>query len=439
MILIVTSLVLVVAWSVLIEWEWSFVDDAGQKTALADATSRAGLLPGVLDHIESQARADWAGWGLFRPVYYVYAGLFYLTTPAVAHGIRLGMLLAVVLIPAYRFAKREGTHADLPLFIWATCLFLANTTVYQGLTFLSLQELTGLALVAAGLATSNSWGRSLLWLAAAWMKTPFVWLFLAWGLWLVLKRGNRLVGAAVIATAVATVVAAAVSARAGTYSSNFVISAAQIQMSVRTAIPLFYWPGLIGALGLIALRPQLRSIAWRDPLALVLAAGGLLYLANLLPWGRIGVYYGAPAIWMLSAAAVRFVATAELRRWSGNWRVVTAATMVITIAATGYLVTKILRLQYQRNEAVVNVRDFALSLRDEDPVIGINGSEAALRLHQIVLLRDSRWRGEIVFVDAADATAAPDYYVALTDELVANPRLARNPIKSWPAATIYDP
>lgn len=436
--MIAVAIVLVVLWSTLVEWDWSFVDDPGQKFELQESIRNSGLAGGLIDQMQHLAAADWKGWGLFRPSWYVYAPLFYLTNPAIAHGLRLAMFLAVVLIPAVQFARRKEGY-DLVLLTWGVCLFLANTTLYQGLTFLSLQELSGLALVSVGLLTSNVWGRSALWLLAAWMKTPFVWLFLAWGAFLCFRRRSWKAGALVVTLALATVVAAAVSARAGTYSSNFVISRDMIQMSVRTAIPLFYWPGLIGLLGLVALRPRLKTIAWRDPLALILAFGGVLYLANLLPWGRIGVYYGSPAVWLLSAAAVRYVSTAELARWRHQWRAVTAAVLIVMLLATGYLVTKIMRLQYQRNQAVVNMRTFALEDADRSAVFGINGSEAALRLKQIILLRDPNWKGDVVYVGAEDTTATPDYYIWISDEQTINTRLAENPIRTWAAATIYDP
>ena len=431
-------LLFILPWSTAIEWEWSFIDDPVQKRAVNEMSETYGLVPGALHYVRDQAVNDWSSWGLFRPLYYVYTAVFYQTTPAIAHGLRLAMLLIVVLAPALVFARRqEGGYRPL-LAAWALCLLLANTTLYQGLTFLSLQELTGLAFAALGLATSNRYARSLLWLCAAWMKTPFVWLFLAWGLFLLLARRPKL-GVAVLAAGVATVLAAAVAARAGTYSSNFVISAPRMAASAREAISLFYWPGLIGVFGLLALRPRPTTIAWSDPITLVLASGGVLYLANLLPWGNLGVYYASPAVWMLSAAAIRLVASAQTRPWSGQWRPLTAAVLVVTIAATGYLVTKILRLQLQRNEAVVNLRNFALGLPEPRPIIGINGPEAAHRLHEIVLFHRPDWAGTIVYIDPANTDVAPDYYVTILDQSGINPRLTQNPVHAWPAATVYDP
>jgi len=431
-------LALVIAWSVLIEWEWSFVDDPAQKLALTALIEQHGVVSGILHHIGSLAGADATGWGLFRPTYYVYSGLFYLASPAVAHGVRLAMLLIVVLVPVLRLTRRADGSRPPAYVAWALCLILANNTLYQNLTFLSLQELTGLTFVALGLATASPWARAVLWLAAAWVKTPFVWLFLAWGVCLILVRRTRRLGLLVLVVGAATVVAAALFARAGTYTATFVVSPEKMLDSATGAASLFYWPGLIGVLGLIAFRPRVSTIAWLDPLALVLAGGGALYLANLLPWGSIDVYYGSPFIWMVSAAAIRLGATAELRSWSGQWRRVTALLLAVAIALTSYLVAKLLWLGYERNQAVVQVRDFAIGL-DGRPIIGISGAEASHRLHEIVLMHRPRWAGTIVYVDPSDTTVRPDYYVTLADQPTANPRLAKNPIRVWPAATIYDP
>ena len=57
------------------EWEWSFIDDPLQKMGwFMESIHRSGWGRGVLDHIYGQARADWNGWGLFRPAWYVYSG-----------------------------------------------------------------------------------------------------------------------------------------------------------------------------------------------------------------------------------------------------------------------------------------------------------------------------------------------------------------------------
>jgi hypothetical protein len=270
------------------------------------------------------------------------------------------------------------------------------------------------------------------------MKTPFVWLFLAWGVHLILVRRTKL-GATVLAVGAATVILAAICARRGTYSETFVVSADKIEMSLHSSISLFYWPVLVGVLCLIALRPRLSTVNWRDSLALMFAFGGALYMANLLPWGSLDVYYGSPVIWMLSAAAVRLISTAELRGWSGGFRFVAPAALVVAVLATGYLVHKIAIAQLHRNQAVVNMRDFALGLPDNRPVVAINGPEAAERLQQIVQFHRPDWGGSVIYVDAAEATVHPDYYIKILDEGNVNSRLAVNPVHVWPGATVFAP
>lgn len=418
---VAVAALLVVIWIFAFTWEWSFIDDAGLKEAVNSVTASEGA-PGLWTLFKTLMDSD-RSWGLFRPAYHAFTPLFYLTNPAVAHGIRLAMLLAVLLIPAYRFGR------GAPATALAVAVLAANVTLYHGLSYLSLQELSGLTFVALGLLSDGPRRRSVLWLIAAWFKTPFIWLFLAWSVYLLFQR-KRWAWLNVV-FGVATVWFAASASRNGTYTQAF--SLANVPAAIKTAIPLFFWPGVVGLASVVALRPRWRTIRWRDPLAWVFLVGGALYLGNLLPWGHADSYYGASYIWLMSVGVLRMVWAAE--RGTYRWaRPITAMAAVLAILGGSYVAQKMTRQQVSRNEAVVGVRDWAATIPASES-IALNGPEGAERLGQILSMHGTPHA--IEYVSDAEETAKPTYYVFFHDQSNGNPRLQVKVVRRMASATIY--
>jgi hypothetical protein len=353
----------------------------------------------------------------------VYATVFYLLNPAVAHGLRLAMFLAVVLIPAIRLGR-------YPLAVLlAAAVLAANATLYLGLSYLSLQELSGLALISLGLLSDGPIRRSLLWLGAAWFKTPFVWLFLAWSVYLLFRRKRW--AWINIAVGLATVAVATVVSRHGDYTRG--LGLANVSHAIKTAIPLFFWPGLVGLAAVVAIRPKLRTLGWSDPIAWVFLSGGALYLANLLPWGQAGSYYGAPAIWMLSVGVLYILLRAD--RSDVAWaRPVTAAAAAVALVGSGYVAQKMTRQQLNRNAAVVGVVRWASTV-PESETIAMNTEEGALRLQELLLLHGVRH--VVTHVPDADTAQQPKYYVFFHDQSNGNPRLEKTVVRPFAMATVY--
>lgn len=412
---------LVVVWTVALNWEWSFIDDAGLKSAVNDYTDRLG--PGGLWTLFTTLQENDRSWGLFRPAYHAFTTLFYLTNPAIAHGIRLAMLLAVLLIPAVRIGRDTVTT------LLAFAVLAANVTLYMGLSYLSLQELSGLTFVAIGLLSEAPRRRSVLWLVAALFKTPFIWLFLAWSVYLLFQRKrwawlNIVIG-------VTTVWLAASASRNGTYTQG--ISSANLPAGIKSAIPLFFWPGVVGLASVIALRPRWRTLRWRDPMVWVLLVGGALYLGNLLPWGHADSYYGAPPIWLMSVGVMRLVWPAE----RGTYRFARPVTVCTTLAALvggTYVCQKMTLQQIHRNAAVVGARDFVASL-PASATVALNGPEPAERLAQIMNFHGAP--RAIGFVSDQNTTDTPTYYIYFHDQSNGNPRLRGKVVKGMAMATIY--
>src|SRR5947199_803785 len=72
-------------------WEWSFIDDTGAVTTLHAQQALHGPVGGVFGAAGVYYRLD-VHWGLFRPAWWLYAGLFYLLPVGAAHAARLLML-----------------------------------------------------------------------------------------------------------------------------------------------------------------------------------------------------------------------------------------------------------------------------------------------------------------------------------------------------------
>lgn len=421
----------------LIPAEWSLVDDAGLKAQLDAQIQSHGLIGGIWSAFSGYA-AELTQGGQFRPLAYLYWSTFYLLSPGLGHGVRMAMFLISVTIPPIVMASRYQRPVAVPIAIWGTCLLLVNSTLYQGLTLMSLQELTGVAVIALGLAIPSSTGRGIVWLTTGWMRTPFVWLSIAWGAWLAYKRETRWQGALLILLGIGTIAISALLSRTGDYTSRYSISVAQAVAAIRSSISLFAWPVGILLLGAVALRIDVRRLGWRDPVAIAFAFAGLAYYATLLPWGDIYAYHTAPVIWLLSVAAIRLIAPAA-RPISGTLRPVAIAAVLATVIAAARIVFLAGGLQFDRNVSLVGLRDWALSLPSSGLTIGVNGEEAAVRIPELVRLHQPAWANTVVLVSDTDESVAVDYYIWLHEQGPGNLRLETGPVRVFPSTSIFAP
>src|SRR5690349_7769957 len=72
-------------------WEWSFIDDTGAVATLHAQQDLHGTVGGVFGTAAVYYRLD-VTWGLFRPAWWLYSGMFYLLPAGAAHAVRLLML-----------------------------------------------------------------------------------------------------------------------------------------------------------------------------------------------------------------------------------------------------------------------------------------------------------------------------------------------------------
>lgn len=444
LVVVLIAAALTLTWA-LAPAEWSFVDDAGLKQALDASVREHGVLSGISHQVGSMVDID-RSWGLFRPLYWVYAATFYLLGAPAAHGLRMLLFVLAIVVPVavvHRRARANGGRAAL-LALWAGLVLLANSTLYEGLSLLSLQELSGVALVALGLlAERRAWVRSLLWLGAAWFKAPFVWLGLGWGV-VLLRRGERVKGGVTCLAALATLAAAAAFARHGSYTHQFGLGSAALGRDARDLVTAMRVPGAVALAGMVGLLISPLRVVPRDGTAAALAVGGIGYLANMLPWG-LGSYYPSPVIWLLSTAALLAIAgserPAESRQALARPRLQTALLgvgLIVAVALSGRLTAKTVSMEYDRNASLAGLRDWAVSLPVRGVTIGINGQEASVRLPELVRMSRADWNDQVVFVAPGQILSqTPDYYVLLPDQGAATPAYQGRALHTWKHAVIY--
>jgi hypothetical protein len=314
---------------------------------------------------------------------------------------------------------------------WVSALFLAGYTIIYGVYFVSLQEFTGMALVAGGLLSRNSYIRGFLWLLAGWTKAPFIWLSIAFGVQKISVKSRRL-GLVFLSLGILSISVMALSAQLGSYTSGRLILSpwhlwANVE-SLGTYGALFLF---VSVIGLVLLAPCIKVTG--ETLVLLLAA--LLYAANLLPWNTIG-YYNAPVWFLLTCAVATAIKPSSDKAGvlTTKW---TMPIMVGCLAASGLLAAETFRTDvFGRNQMVVEGRDWILNnLQPNESYFIYDFSNAEFQFYlseeDQTWTRDTppQWKsGQPRPIETLDA----DYVVA-TNEVPLAPELTKcAPIKVWP-------
>ncbi len=402
----------VVFWAAL-PWTWSLIDDPGMRIALLDSIHSHGIVMGILDRITDVGSLDYT-WGLFRPLYWVFAGLFYLLPVGPAHALRLAMILVAVLLPVYA-ARRLGTPWSACL--WGLALLAADRSLYSGLSYLSLQELSGAVLVSIGFAINRPWARILLFVGAAWFKAPFVWLAVAYSTLTIRKhRAPAIVG---LLLSVVTVTAGALYASRGDYTTRLAIpTSADLQSLVMTAgkqTALVVVILLVG-LALFKVDRQYRP----SPLTISLAFGAIAYFGTFIFWNAGNYYYYGGPVHLLGLTGLSAVMDAQRQgRLHPRFRLraVMAVGLAACCVASLIVVAAAVRKTFSLDQSIRESISWSNQL-PAGSVIGMSDPEGAVRLNQIREL-DGLPSGpsttHFVFVPLTDTKPATPYYLALVE------------------------
>jgi hypothetical protein len=378
----------------MLPWEWSFIDDSALIGHLRWNMNAYGHFGGIAATIRNAAEWDLTTWGLFRPSYWLYQGVFYLLPVGPAHAVRVAMLALAVAGPIVEQLRRVESERG-PAAIWCGAALLANGALWAGLWYPSLQELSGAAFIGLGLlAGAGRPGRLVAcWTVAAWFKSPLAWALLALGLLLLRRRP----AAGIVATllGLGTLGAAAALARSGSYvAQNLTYGPHEL------AANLAKLAAAAGAAALVVLVGAMwlgATVAQAGAVPLALLAGGVGYAATLAPW-RVGGYYPGPAVYLVTAGVLLLLtrfAAAERRRARAAAAGSALSAAVLLVSPVGDGIRSVVN--------TVQLRDCVLRL-PSDASIGFDAGEGAIRLEQIAKAHDPGWRGRIATVEPGKAT-----------------------------------
>jgi hypothetical protein len=410
---LVGGLVLLVGYA-LLPWEWSFIDDTGALAILHGH--------GVPGAVRVWYRMD-LDWGLFRPAWWLYGGTFYLLPAGAAHAVRLAMLGVAVAGPVLLVPRVR------PVLLWASAVAAANVSLYRGLWYVSLQELSGLCFVGLGLlARRRLWVRVLCFLVAAWFKAPFAWLLVGYGAVLLVRRATRWWGALCLALGAVTLGAAVDFARSGTYTVGLRFGADSMMNNARTAAIVLAPVAVVLVAGALATRAR---PAW-DPLGAGLVLGGVGYLANLLPW-QTGLHYASPYVYLIGVGGLLLLrpgATPARPRWLAPTGLAVAVTVALLAVLAGG------RYVYRNAATTTGLRDCVLGLPDGSSV-GYNRVEAWDRLNAIIRYHRPETRTTVVLIPNGAAGPGLGYYIWEPDYGPGTPSLRGQVVCRTPLATVY--
>ena len=278
---------LVIIW-LLIDWEWSTVDDPGQVILLAREIQASGWLNGMVQRSSVLMNGDIGG-GIFRPAAWVYPVLVYQLPVEWAHVVRLVMVLVAIAGPV-AFYRRGGASPQFTFF--ALILMIgASSTLYEGLFLISIQELGGAAFIGLGLLLPWRSTRIVAFLLAALFKPPFAWFLVAYGLYLWFQRrkpeavlsGALGIGVLAVSTLIATSSGVTESYPLDPLNPALWNQVAKLiePMNALLLVSVVWWAVVSGARLHISKETLFFGFAW------------LAYTAQMLPWG-ISAYYMGP-------------------------------------------------------------------------------------------------------------------------------------------------
>ena len=394
-------------WYVTLPWEWSNIDDPGFVLSLEFEKEENALL-GYLTHVWFMIDID-LSWGLFRPSYWLYPSFIYGFPIGIAHLIRLGLLMVALIGPVVAFRRRGADTTTLIMGV--TLIIISGRFLFEGLFFVSLQELSGAAFVGVGLLLKSTGGRIAAWTAAAWFKSPFSWLLIAESvaLWVEGKWKQSVLSGGL---GLGTLVTAYIFARSGSYTSGYSLDYGAAWRAwnniprllelgtALTFVALIWW--------LIVTSTRLRL----DRTAAVLGFGWLGYTAQLLPWGVTGNYTAA----LNYLLAIFLFALLTNNNSMVRWRRITAVSLPLILAAL--TLSWSARDLYDRNTSARGITDCVVAIGTPQVAISPRfGPEAVQRIQEKLQIASADITWAVNVFDPLSAGTTDVVYVITPEEL----------------------
>lgn len=390
--------VISVLWAVVIPWTWSTIDDPMFVIGIQDSLLTSNYLTVVWNQFAGAVIGEPA-WGVFRPSYWVYQSVVYVFPIDVIHGMRMAMFL-VAIAGSLVFIRRRGASGKQVIFA-AALLGIAAAPLSMGLIFLSLQELSGAAFVGLGLMVSSPRKRTVMWVIAAWFKSPFAWLLLGYSiiLWRTGRKKLALVNAGFGAV---TLLVAVYFSRIGSYT------APRSRDSLWAIMDAFYTNmfKVFETPTALLLAVLVWWLLWTNsrirfrPMAIVFGIGWLGYTTQMTQW-EVTSYYFGPILLLLGAVLVLSLSSGKN---ISNPRFIAGISLalVILVIQTGGAIRNGLSTNgalISATECLQEIGSKSYALAGEmHAVVTIEGAD---RIVQLVQLKDRSWDGQILFEDGS--------------------------------------
>lgn len=420
--------VLLLVW-VSLPWEWGWMDDPGfvlQMRALWDAH---GVLAPVFLY-RDMIIVD-LEWGLFRPAYWAYP-LVYSLPIGLAHGLRLLIVLAAVALPLLVLRRRNWPPAGMVMGL--ALMAVASLWLYDGLVLLSIQEVTGAALVAVGVVARSSRLRTVAWLLAAWFKSPFAWLLVGQAIML-WREGRRRQALATAGLGLGTLIAAWLFARVGGYTADrATFDYGFFWRMSQNVVKLLDWDTALVLAAVVwwliwtGVRLHVRG------LAMAVAVGWAGYTLQMLPWGVTG-YYRGPILYLLGLFLLLALSRPSPRLSRARCVVASAIPAVVAALLVGSNVSKVLTW----NETWRVARECIVEQDAPRVLLPIDyGPEGAVRLYENAVIARPDWRGSVEIASSNDLSGGSwDAFVAVDGFAVPAQLDSAQPICSGGLAQVY--
>ena len=432
------TLAISVVW-LFLPWAWSPVDGPGQVLMLSKEITESGRFSGTLNHIMRLARTEVfgnEGTGTFRPAAWIYPALVYQLPVALAHLVRLLMVVAVILGPLAYFRRCGASSSRL----WLTLLIMvaAASTLYQGLFLLSIQELGGAAFVGLGLMARRHSFRIVFWLIAALFKAPFAWLLVgnAVFLW---RQKKRLQAAINGGLGLGIIAISAVWSRSGAYASSYNLNLRDLgiyenfsrlvePMNALLLVGLVWW--LISTNGSVK----------RNANSLLFLIAWVGYTLTMIPWG-VTAYYMGPISYLFGI----FLASILVDNEYINRRQILIGLIMPAFVAF-WLARITLNLGFEINSVMYESKQCLASLSSSSTVISggllyvTSSYEGPIRLIEQLQLDDPNWDGSVTLEDAAlTGFSSPDttHYLTIGGALIPEGRSSTQ-VCNQSAITLYE-
>lgn len=390
------ALCLLILW-ITTAWEWSTIDDAGYAVRSLSNNGEFGIVGGVFHTLIDELHGAGDS-GLFKPSQWVYDSTVYLATPSLVASLRLTMLFLATMGPVYYCARKgiRGTALGFTMLV----MLIGSSGLIVGVSFMSLQELSGAAFIGLGLAINRRGVRIACWLIAAWFKAPFAWLLIGYSipLW---RAGRKKWAVLAALLGIGTIATAGVLGRNGSYTARFYRTTTGLIIdAVTNNGPLLLSTAVIL---LVASAAYWFLVTW-TPIRLTWESIAFLvglfgYAVNLLPW-TISGYYGGAVLYLLALVILSLVTNEGTDRSARKL----LALSIPTLVAFTLVVTAIRDVRVYTH-SISTARNCLLQLPN-NATVSLDGNltyvatpEGAVRFGELLSLAETDWEGSIRYRD----------------------------------------